>query len=334
MNDSNKYKIWELAASKIHLEAGDRENQELDELLQQPENQKIFADVHQVHKEIPEVRPLYNSSSSRSWQIISRYFKNKKTKLYLNIAKYAAIIILAFGIGTFFHFNLKPQPEIPPVYTEIFVPPGQMSEITLNDGTHVWLNSETTLRYADNFGKDARNSELKGEAYFKVKRSEIPFKVGVKDNEVEVLGTSFGVIAYPDENFSRVTLVEGSVQINDNHGRTLKQLIPKQQINLPDDKSKKITTTMVDTGFYESWILGEIKFDDEQLNEVARRIERWYNVEIRFASTDMQAMRFTGTVLKEKPVDQSVAAICKLLALKADYKSNPDTKDVIIISKK
>jgi ferric-dicitrate binding protein FerR (iron transport regulator) len=223
---------------------------------------------------------------------------------------------------------------MPPLYTEFIVPTGQMSEIALSDGTHVWLNSETTLRYADSFGKESRKVELSGEAFFKVNRNEIPFKVKIKGNEVEVLGTSFAAIAYPDEDFSRVTLVEGSVQINDNNGITLKQLAPNQQVNIPDDKNEEITTTEVNTTFYESLIKGEIRFDDELLSEVARRIERWYNVEIRFASTDMQAMRFTGTVLKEKPVDQSVAAICKLLALKADYKSNPDTKDVIIISKK
>ena len=334
MNDTNKYKVWKLAASKVHNEASNDDNQEFDKLLSHSENQRIFDDVSHIHSKFPETKPLIHSSASRSWQKIAHHLKNKKIKLYLNIAKYAAIVVLAIGVGTLLQINWKPAPETPPLYTEFIVPAGQMSEIALSDGTHVWLNSETTLRYADSFGKESRKVELSGEAFFKVNRNEIPFKVKIKGNEVEVLGTSFAAIAYPDEDFSRVTLVEGSVQINDNNGITLKQLAPNQQVNIPDDKNAEITTTEVNTTFYESWIKGEIRFDDELLSEVARRIERWYNVEIRFASDDLSDKRFTGTVLKEKPVDQSVAALSKLLSLKVDYKSNLNTKDVITISKK
>jgi ferric-dicitrate binding protein FerR (iron transport regulator) len=334
MYESNQDKIWELSASKVHNEAGDNDNTELEELLKHPENRKIYNDVNNFHQELPETELLAQSSASRSWQRITRYFNNKKVKLYLNITKYAAIIILAIGIGTLLQVNWKPVPEIPPVYTEVFVPLGQMSELTLSDGTHVWLNSGTTLRYANNFGEDARELELTGEAFFKVTKNEIPFKVQIKNNEVEVLGTTFAAEAYKDEDFSRVTLVEGSVQLNDFKGRTLKQISPNQQVTLPDDSRKTIKTAEVNTTFYESWINGEIKFDDEKLADVARRMERWYNVEIRFASEEAANVKFTGTVLKNKPIDQSMKAICVLLRLEAEFISNLDTKDVITISKK
>jgi ferric-dicitrate binding protein FerR (iron transport regulator) len=334
MNESNEYKIWELSASKVHDEANPTEKTELEELLKHPENRKIYDDVNNLHRKLPETKPLSNSSVTRSWQKITLYFNNKKVKLYLNSTKYAAIVILAFGVGTFFHIDWKPVPETPPVYTEVFVPLGQMSELTLGDGTHVWLNSGTTLRYAGNFGEDVRKVELTGEAFFKVTKDEIPFRVKIKNNEVEVLGTTFAAEAYPDEDFSRVTLVEGSVQLNDSKGRTLKQISPNQQVTLPDDSRKKIKTAEVNTTFYESWINGEIKFDDERLADVARRMERWYNVEIRFASEEARNVKFTGTVLKNKPIDQSMKAICVLLRLEAEFVSNLNTKDVITISKK
>jgi ferric-dicitrate binding protein FerR (iron transport regulator) len=334
MNELNPNKIWELSASKVHNEANPTEKKELDELVKHPENRKIYDDVNNLHRKLPETKHLINNSAIRSWQRIIRYFDNKKVKLYLNITKYAAIVILAFGVGSFFHIDWKPVPETPPVYTEVFVPLGQMSELTLGDGTHVWLNSGTTLRYAGDFGEDARKVELTGEAFFKVTKDEIPFKVQIKNNEVEVLGTTFAAESYPDENFSRVTLVEGSVQLNDSKGRTLKQITPNQQVTLPDDSRQKITTAEVNTTFYESWINGEIKFDDERLADVARRMERWYNVEIRFASEEASNVRFTGTVLKNKPIDQSMKAICVLLRLEAEFMSNLDTKDVITISKK
>jgi transmembrane sensor len=334
MNKTNHDKIWELSASKVHHEANPTENSELEELLKHSENRKIYEEINNLNRKLPETALLTHSSASRSWQRITRYFESKKVKLYLNITKYAAIIILAFVIGTLIQVNWKPVPEIAPVYTEVFVPLGQMSEMTLSDGTHVWLNSGTTLRYASNFGEDARKVELTGEAFFKVNKDEVPFRVQIKNNEVEVLGTTFAAEAYPDENFSRVTLVEGAVQLNDCKGRTLKQIYPNQQVTLPDDPQQKIKTAEVNTTFYESWINGEIKFDDERLADVARRMERWYNVEIRFASEEARNVRFTGTVLKNKPIDQSMKAICVLLALEAEFKSNLDTKDVITISKK
>ena len=334
MNESNQDKIWELSASTVHHEAYPTDKKELEELLKHPENRKIYEDVNNLNRKLPETAPLTHSSASRSWQRITRYFESKKLKLYLNITKYAAIIILAFGVGTLLQINWKPAPEIPPVYTEVFVPLGQMSEMTLSDGTRVWLNSGTTLRYAGNFGEDTRKVELTGEAFFKVTKDEIPFKVQIKNNEVEVLGTTFAAEAYPDETFSRVTLVEGTVQLNDCKGRFLKQISPNQQVTLPDDPNKKIKTAEVNTTFYESWINGEIKFDDEKLADVARRMERWYNVEIRITSEEARNVRFTGTVLKNKPIDQSMKAICVLLRLEAEFKSNLDTKDVITISKK
>lgn len=334
MNESNQNKIWELSASEIHHEVNPAKKKELEELLKHPENRKIYDDINNLHQKLPETKSLANSSETRSWQRITRFFNHKNVKLYLNITKYAAIVILAFGLGTFFHINGKPVPGTPPVYTEVFVPLGQMSEITLSDGTHVWLNSGTNLRYASNFGEDIRKVELTGEAFFKVRKGEIPFQVQIKNNEIEVLGTTFSAEAYPDENFSRITLVEGSVQLNDCKGRFLKQISPNQQVTLPDDTHKKIKTAEVNTTFYQSWINGEIKFDDEKLVDVARRMERWYNVEIRFTSDEARNVRFTGTVLKNKPIDQSMKAICVLLRLEAEFVSNLDTKDVITISKK
>lgn len=326
--------IWELVAADVHHEADENEKEELDRLTRKPDNEKIQQEIRNLHEKLKETRPLQNTSLYHSWESITRQFRKKKVSLFLTITKYAAIILLAFGAGTFFHVNWKKPAEVPPVYTEVIVPLGQMSEMTLVDGTHVWLNSGTKLRYASNFGETSRNVELIGEAFFKVERDEVPFRVKIKDNEIEVLGTSFAAVSYPDEEFSQVTLVKGSVQIIDKLGRRLRQLHPRQQLNIPDDPSEKITIAEVNTTFYESWINGEIRFDNERLSDVARRMERWYNVEIRFASEEARNVRFTGTILKNKPIDQSIRAISMLLSIETKYENNLDTKDIIIISKK
>lgn len=317
----------------MHGEASEPEKKELHERCSQPEIDSVGKSISGIHSRLIEAAPLHHTSLTASWDKIAGYIKSQKIKSYLNLLKYAAILVAGLLAGTLISrtWNLKSGA---PAYAEIKVPLGQMTEMTLFDGTHVWLNSGTTLRYTENFGAGARSVEIEGEAFFKVTHSAVPFRVQVKNNEVEVLGTSFAVEAYEDENFSRITLVEGSVMINDRHGQTLKQLEPNQQIHIPDDTNEKIVTRRVSTLFYESWINGQIKFDEERLGDVARRMERWYNVEIRFADKETSNLRFTGTVLKNKPVDQTMQAITMLLPIKVKHQSNLETKDVILISKK
>lgn len=334
MNETNKDKTWELSAAKIHGETTDSENQELEQLLHLPEDQKIFNQVTQLYKQLPETYPLEKASENHSWHRISLQLRKQQIHLIWSFSKYAAIVILALGAGIFIRSNWEPASNKPALYTEIVAPPGQMSEITLFDGTHVWLNSGTSIKLSQQFGMKDRKIELEGEAFFRVEHGDIPFIVHMKKHEVQVLGTSFAALSYPDENFSQVTLVEGKVQINDINGRVIRHLEPNQQINIPDNTREKITVREVSTLFYESWINGQIKFDEERLADVARRLERWYNVEIQFKSKEASDLRFTGTVLKNKPIDQSMKAISLLLPIQVGYQSNLGSKDVITISKK
>jgi transmembrane sensor len=333
MNETNKDKTWELSAAKIHGETDETENHELNQLLENPVNQKIFLQVDDLHQTLPKASPLQKASVNNSWSNIMRYFRQKQIRTIAIISKYAAIVLLAMGAGTFININSAEPVEEVPVYSEIVAPLGHMSEMTLFDGTKVWLNSGTVLKVSNDFGTKNRDVELKGEAFFDVNRGEIPFKVHFKNKEVVVLGTSFVAEAYPDEAFCKVTLVEGTLQINDATGRFIRQLHPNQQILMPDNPAEKITTREVSTLFYESWINGNIRFKEERLADVATRLERWYNVDIRFTSEEASNIRFTGTVLKNKPIDQSLKAIGILLPIKIKYESNLDQKDVITISK-
>ncbi len=334
MSENKTHQIWELSAAKIHGETTDAEDQALNELLQQPENQEIYSQIEKLHQELPNTYSLENTSATSSWLRIAHHLRQKQIRRLLSISKYAAIVILALSAGVLLRSSMDGIWQEPVYYSEILAPAGQMSEITLFDGTHVWLNSGTSIKLSQRFGKKDRKIELEGEAFFTVEHGEIPFIVHMKNHEVEVLGTSFAAVSYPDETFSQVTLVEGKVQINNAAGRTIRHLEPNQQIHIPDNANDKIFVREVSTLFYKSWISGQIKFDEERLADVARRLERWYNVEIRFDNEDTGNLRFTGTVLKNKPIDQSMKAISMLLPIKTKYESNLDKKDVIIISKK
>ena len=333
MKETKQDKIWELAASKVHHEADKNEANELEQLRQQAENEKIIDDSRKIHSDLKGTVPLYKTSETRSWERISNYFRKKKIRFFLSVSKYAAIIVLALISGILINHYWNTPAAQPLTYSEVKVPLGQMAEIMLSDGTHVWLNSGTTLRYADNFGNEARKVKLDGEAFFKVKKDEIPFKVELKGSEIEVLGTSFAAISYREDNFSKVTLVEGSVKVNKTTGEEITRLTPRDQIHIPESP-KEYSVKKVDTRFYQSWTEGKIEFNDEKLSDVARRLERWYNVEIQFEQEEIGDLRFSGTILKNKPFNQITKAFCLLLPVEVEYQNNIENKDVIIISKK
>ena len=207
MKETNQDKYWELAAAKVHRESTEADINDQKATCSEEDTEKIQDAVSGLHDRLAETAPLHNSSIGQSWNKVAHYIHNKRNRFYLSLFKYAAIIVFAFALGTLIHFNRNTNTA--PVFAEIHVPLGQMSEVTLYDGTHVWLNSGTTLRYAGNFGNGERRVELEGEAFFNVKSGDIPFKVKIKNNEIEVLGTSFAAVAYPDEDFCQVTLVEG-----------------------------------------------------------------------------------------------------------------------------
>ena len=331
MEKKDQNNLWELAAGKIHGENDRSEAVELDELLKKQENNSSFKQLQNIHDKLYKARPLTKVSRARSWGKINYYFRAKRARIFISATKYAAVLLIAFLLGNIFRsvWTFSPDPE---QVAEVTVPLGQMSEVTLYDGTHVWLNSGTTLQYTSKFGKTNRNISLDGEAFFKVTHSKFPFRVKLKNSEVEVLGTSFNAISYKDENVSYVTLVEGSVGINSLSGEKITTIKPSQQITIPENL-KDIKVNTVNAGFYYSWTEGKIVFDEERLEDVAARLERWYNVEIRLEGKGTADLRFSGTILKNKPLDQIAKAFGLLLPVSVNYQNNLQKKDVLIISK-
>ena len=328
----NNDKFWELTTTKLHNETTDEETVELNELLEKDENKKLYKKIESLNKDAQVLGSLLGISQNNSWVTISKHLQNKTILMVRNILKYAAIIVFAFLLGTVITNQFNKQNEISG-FAEVKVPLGQMSEMTLFDGTKVWLNSGTTLRYNNNFGKEDRNISLEGEAFFEVTKNEIPFKVKLKNYEVEVLGTTFNVVSYNDDYFSRVTLVEGKVAINNISGSLITELKPNEQITI-DDNSQKAIIEKVETDFYTTWKEGKIVIDDEQLSEIAARLERWYNVEIQFEDDSSGEFHFSGTILKHKPINQIVTAFELLLPVTIKYTNIPNGKDLIVISQK
>lgn len=167
-------------------------------------------------------------------------------------------------------------------------PRGGTYQITLPDGTDVWLNAGTTLTYPSRFDEDQRRVEIVGEAYFAVRPAyhedgtKIPFWVSTPQQEIEVLGTEFNVAAYPDQPFSKTTLIEGRVRLND-HRQTF-VLQPGDQattVNTRASPGAPIKTTLqtVETGTFTAWRDGRFSFDGKSFVEIMNEIAHWYDLE-------------------------------------------------------
>ncbi|WP_257666475.1 FecR family protein [Parapedobacter tibetensis] len=162
-------------------------------------------------------------------------------------------------------------------------PKGGTYQITLSDGTKVWLNAASTLKYPSRFTGNERVVELDGEGYFSVMKDERrPFRVKSDGQEVKVLGTEFNISAYPDENETKTTLVEGSVQVVLTTGhRPPTTIKPSQQSKL---ENGNISVDDVDIDPYVAWKSGMFHFKHTPLADMMYQIERWYDVDVIYKS--------------------------------------------------
>lgn len=176
-------------------------------------------------------------------------------------------------------------------------PRGGEFKVTLEDGTEVWLNAQTTLRYPETFDGDERRVEVTGEAYFKVaKNAEKPFYVVSGGQEVRVYGTEFNVHAYQDEPTIFTTLVEGSISLKPVEGnRSELMLTPgNQAVFSRSDASARVRK--VDTEVVTSWRSGVFVFENQNLEQIMRTLSRWYNFEYEFADQRVAQTEFMGSI--------------------------------------
>lgn len=255
-----------------------------------------------------------------------------KLKIFQTVWFRAAVVVISIISGAVLHSLIEEKPQT--LYTEISVPAGQMTQIKLPDGSKVLLNSGSVLKYPTVFGNSSRDVSIDGEAFMEIaKNPKKPFRVATNKFSVEVLGTTFNITAYSSENHSNVTLIEGSVKISTDNNKKTQKIIPGQSASITDGSLTDIA--QVNTQFYTSWKDGKIMFRKETLEEIAKKLERWYNVEIEFADEDLKKEIFSGTLLKYKPVEQVFKSLI-LLNNDVDFvsESRIDKKDIIYVKRR
>lgn len=210
--------------------------------------------------------------------------------------RYAAVLLIAFAGGILFSQRSAEKTGL----TEIIVPPGQVAEMNLPDGSHVWINSDTHLSFLNGFQDEKREVTLKGEAYFQVKKAKNPFIVSTEYGNVTALGTSFNVYAYCNSKF-QATLVEGIIKYSNNKDQREVLLSAGQQV--VHSAAGSVDVRKVKTELFTSWRDGVLIFRKEPLHEVIKRLERHFAVKIELQDSVLEDIRFTGNIEGENLMD-------------------------------
>ena len=211
--------------------------------------------------------------------------RNRFNKILLRIAAVLFLPLLITSI-LYLHENLN-RSKKEALYTEINVSYGSKLRTELPDGTVVWLNSGSTLKYPQSFSKRNRQVILSGEAYFDVTTDRLhPFVVKTGTLDLKVLGTQFNVMAYPDENYISTTLEKGRISIErPGEGRKISRLcfLEAGEHSIFQKESGTIRKFISNTDKYTSWKEGKLIFRNDPLVLVIKRLERWYNTDIEIA---------------------------------------------------
>lgn len=218
------------------------------------------------------------------------------------------------------------QSSVVPVYNTISTPRGGQYQVNLSDGTKVWLNAASSIKFPTTFAKATqRKVELTGEAYFEVIKDKTkPFFVASADQQIEVLGTHFNVNAYQDEGSTKTTLLEGSVKVFKAGHNDSKTLVPGEQA-VVDPKTASITLKSVDLEGAIAWKKGFFQFKGDDVATVMRQLSRWYDVEVEYEGKIPQRA-LTGEI------DRNVKASQVLDILKyADIHYHIQGRKIIIV---
>jgi len=224
--------------------------------------------------------------------------QSKLNATYTIWIKIAAVLIITLTIGSLGYNYSTDRLKIEPV--EINVAKltkeaafGKKLTFTLPDGSKVKLNSGSKIEYPELFNDSIREVLLSGEAFFEVKKDRThPFIVKTENVSTHVLGTSFNIKAYDDENDIAVTLATGKVRIDWNGNDTL-VLAPSDQANF-NKSTKSITKQKIDLDQFLGWKDGILRFDDEKLETALPKLEKWFNVKIKLLNTKSANCSFTG----------------------------------------
>lgn len=308
-------RIWDLAEYGIHYPDSPSTDLEWDMLRNR---------LDRAHRPL-DLFPLKMTSNQRLHSFSATFMR------------YAAILVFTTLMSLFFvqEYNQNTETVIQePVLREISTSRGERGSVMLSDGTRIVVNAESTLRIPNHFGVEKREVFLQGEAFFDVaKDPNRSFMIHVNGATIEVLGTRFSVKSYPEEDEIQTVVEEGVVAIHSlEAGLTDRVMLTRGMVaNLDLSRQEIVTRSLKDLSVFLSWKDGFLTFDQTPMAEVARQLERKYDVDVLFASEDIEELKLTA-VLKSRSITNVLSVISTSLGLNTtleddrvlfDYAKNP-----------
>jgi ferric-dicitrate binding protein FerR (iron transport regulator) len=301
----------------------DEKNEAVIYNLLKPFWDKNLQEDPDIQKPNPELRTkILQAIQANEYKAAKRELKISRV-----IIQIAAILIIGLIISTLFLYHKTNQAPVVAEIQTISAPFGAKTSFTLPDGSLVWLNSGSTVSFVSRFD-NSRLVNLKGEAFFDVKKTGQPFHVLTSYGDVEVMGTTFNVSAFEGENF-QTTLLTGIVKVKDKQTGREVSIVPGQQAGI---YGSEIKVENVETDKFSSWKDGKLIFRNEYLPLVTKRLERWYNVKIELAKDKrLSEISYTGVLEME-----SFSEVLQLLKVTApiDYVFDEKTRIITIEYKK
>ncbi len=293
-----------------------------------------FSDEEQASEAALLVEKTSTVDSLSGFQKVSRRIERQalRIQLFNRINRIAAILLLPVIVFSIW-YNLHNRPSIQTEITEqtVVCPVGIRTQLVLPDGSHVWLNSGTTIKYQLPFKSSTRNIALLGEAFFKVAKDQIPFIVNTSNASIKVHGTEFNVKAYSEEDEVEVVLKEGSIGFCNTLSEEENILVPNDLLTL-NKADQSINIINKNIGKHIAWLQNRLVFDETPLEEMALTLKRWYGIDVEIKDKELLKYKFT-TTFENEPLLQVIELLELSSPIKIDYIPSKVDKDSNVISK-
>lgn len=292
---------------------------------QQALSDMIDRDAYLMESDLRNVKVLSPVQSEIIFsKIIKKTRYNQLRRISLRVA--AIVIPLFFFLGFSLYLNSQMQLFGKPVFSELYVPKGKDARICFQDGTEVFLNADSKIRYPQKFGLRKRQVYLQGEAYFNVTSNKRrPFIVHAENASVKVLGTSFNVNAYADNKDIRVTLDKGKILFNSPLNQY--SMLAGQQIFYNKENGEIKVQKLSNSSDISLWKNDLLYFNDASLAEVLKTLERKYNV--AFSISDARALSYSYTIrTQQNSVEEVLQELQKIAPVR--FRKKEDKIDVFI----
>ena len=257
------------------------------------------------------IAPADKQTAHIGWEKFQANINRQKHRIWSwqRIAAAAVLTGIIFAASFFAGHQIYQNKYAEATYHTVSVPAGQYIQLTLADGSEIWLNSHSKLTYPERFTSKIREIHLEGEGLFKVVSNvKRPFIVKTDKLDVIATGTQFNVSAYPDENSVSATLIEGIIKLH-SAANGIDFEINAGQIAVYDKLTQQISAHDTDTDMQTAWIHGEYSFIDMSLEEIAKRFERIYDVVFVYHDETLKQRKFTGTFYNHQSIENIMQII-------------------------